>query len=71
MGPPTHLEAFENAKSQIGYCGIWCGSCAVGNGTLRELSRRYSQLVADYDLEEWGPKDFNFGEFLKGLDSIR
>ncbi len=36
-------EAFDRVKAQIGACGIWCGSCAVGNGSLRELSRRFEE----------------------------
>lgn len=23
-------------KGQVGGCGIWCGSCAVGNGAIRD-----------------------------------
>ena len=65
------VRAFENVKPQIGYCGIWCGSCVVGNGTLRELTRRYRQIVEGYGLEEWIPKEFDFNEFSKGLESIQ
>jgi hypothetical protein len=61
---------FENVRNQIGYCGIWCGSCVVGNGVLRELTRRYAEIVENYGLEGWGPKDFDYKEFKKGLASI-
>ena len=64
-------EAFENVKNQIGFCGIWCGSCVVGNGTLRELTKKYETIIKNYDLEEWAPKDFEFKEFAKGLTSIQ
>ena len=64
-------ESFENVKSQIGFCGIWCGSCAVGNGTLRELTKRYEEIIKGYGLEGWAPKDFDFKEFSKGLASIQ
>ena len=64
-------EAFENVKSQIGFCGIWCGSCVVGNGTLGELTKGYGEVVRRYGLAEWAPKDFNFEEFTKGLASIQ
>lgn len=63
-------EAFENVRDQIGSCGIWCGSCIVGNGTLQELTRRYKELIDVYSLDEWGPKDFDYRELLKGLSSI-
>jgi hypothetical protein len=63
-------KAFENVRRQIGFCGLWCGSCIVGNGTLRELTRRYRELLAVYSLQEWGPQDFDYNELLKGLESI-
>lgn len=64
------VKPFENVKDQIGFCGIWCGSCVVGNGTLRELTKRYEEIVKSYGLEHWAPKDFDFKEFMKGLASI-
>ena len=64
------LEAFQNVQNQIGFCGIWCGSCAVGNEVLRELTRRYVEFITAYGLEEWGPKDLDYKELLKGLESI-
>jgi hypothetical protein len=64
-------ESFENVKNQIGYCGIWCGSCVVGNGVLRELTRRYEEIIERYGMKEWGPKEFDFKEFAKGLTSIQ
>jgi hypothetical protein len=64
-------EFFENVKDQIGFCGVWCGSCVAGNGALRELTRRYDDIIKAYGLQEWGPKEFNFKEFKKGLRSIR
>ncbi len=64
-------DAFENVRDQIGSCGIWCGSCVVGNGVLRELTRRYEKLIKDYGLREWAPKEIDFKEFMKGLTSIQ
>jgi hypothetical protein len=63
-------KAFENVRDQIGTCGIWCGSCIVGNGSLRELTRKYRGLITIYSLDEWGPKDVNYGELLRALESI-
>jgi hypothetical protein len=63
--------AFDRVKDQIGFCGIWCGSCVVGNGALKELSARYEKLIKDYDLENWVPKTFDFKELLKGLKTIK
>lgn len=64
-------KAFRNVKDQIGFCGIWCGSCIVGNGVLKELTKHYKELIEKYGLEKWGPKDFDFKEFKKGLTSVQ
>jgi len=60
-------EPFEKVKNQIGFCGIWCGSCGAGNGAIQELARRFEEIVKNYQLEKWVPKEFNFKEFMKGL----
>ena len=62
---------FENVKDQIGFCGIWCGSCVAGNGTLRELTKRYAETIKAYGLKEWAPDNFDYEEFSKGLASIQ
>ena len=62
--------SFENVRNQIGYCGIWCGSCVVGNGALRDITRRYEEMTTAYGLQQWAPKDFAYVEFSKGLESI-
>ena len=64
-------EAFENVKNQIGRCGIWCGSCVVGNGTLKTLAKRCEHIIGGYGVDEWGAKDFDGKEFMKGLTSIQ
>jgi hypothetical protein len=71
MENTSENKAFEKVKDQIGFCGIWCGSCVVGNGTLQELTKRYETLLKAYDLEKWAPKDFDYKEFAKGLASIQ
>ena len=65
------VALFENVKDQIGFCGIWCGSCVAGNGTLRELTRRYEKTIKAYGLKEWAPDNFDYEEFSKGLASIQ
>jgi len=64
-------KAFENVKKQIGYCGIWCGSCTVGNGTLKELTQRYEALIRAYGLDHWGLNDLDFHRFVEGLEAIQ
>jgi hypothetical protein len=63
-------QVFNAVKDQIGFCGIYCGSCIVGNGVLRELTKRYHELTTAYGLKEWGPKNFDYDQFAKGLSSI-
>jgi hypothetical protein len=68
---PMETKAFVNVKNQIGRCGIWCGSCAVENGTLRNLAKRSEHLIGGYGVDEWGATDFDGKEFMKGLKSIQ
>jgi hypothetical protein len=64
------FKPFETVKDQIGFCGIWCGSCLGGNGAITELARKFEELEPA-KIEKWVPKDFDFKEFLKGLSSIQ
>lgn len=70
MKPASKAEAFENVKRQIGFCGIWCGSCVVGNGALRQLTEKYGEIIRAYGLEGWAPEGFDYEKFSKGLKSI-
>ena len=65
------MEDLQNVRHQIGSCGAWCGSCVVGNGVLKHLTKKYQEMTDAYGLQEWGPKDFDYGEFAKGLQSIQ
>jgi len=67
----VEAKAFDNVKNQIGYCGLWCGSCIVGNGALRELTKKYVHLIKGYGVDDWGAKGFDSKEFMKGLASIQ
>ena len=61
---------FDNVRDQIGRCGIWCGSCGAGNGALQILSRRYVELIENYGLPQWGPKDVDYDKFKSWLGLI-
>ena len=63
-------RAFELVRNQIGFCGIWCGSCVVGNGALREITKWCAAKIDAYGLREWGPRDVDYKELAKGLESI-
>jgi hypothetical protein len=65
--------AFENVKNQVGFCGIWCGSCPGGNGVVLELTRKYEQVIKRNQaaLEKWAPKEFSFKGLMKELAHIQ
>ena len=69
----VEAKAFENVKNQIGYCGIWCGSCIVGNGTLKELSKKYAFILEGYGIDKWGANEQGFDgkEFMKSLQAVQ
>jgi len=63
-------QAFDNVKSQIGVCGIWCGSCAVGNGALCEVTRRYVEVLEGHGIEHWAPSELDYDAFSNGLSIV-
>jgi hypothetical protein len=63
-------SAMDNVFDQMGFCGIWCGSCAVGTSALMGLAAQYRQMCESHGLGLWGAEDFDYAEFLKALDSI-
>jgi len=67
------IKSFENVKNQIGFCGIWCGSCLGGNGAIPELTGKYEEIIkrSQYALEKYAPKEFNFKEFTKQLAYVQ
>lgn len=38
---------------------------------MKELTKRYEGLIKGYGVDEWGAKDFDSKEFMKGLASIQ
>lgn len=66
-------KAFENVKNQLGYCAIWCGSCVVGNGALKETTKKYEHIIEGYGIDEWGAAEqgFNGQEFMMALKAIQ
>jgi len=60
-------SAFNNVKNQLAYCGLWCGSCSVGNGTVNVLAGKCGKTLTDYGLKDWGPKEVDYDSLLEGL----
>jgi len=65
------LEAFESVKGQVGGCGIWCGSCALGNGSLRALIEGLETVLDSHGAEHWTPAEMDYGTFARGLESLK
>lgn len=69
-GSKTKPSAFENVKDQLAYCGLWCGSCSVGNGTVNDFAGRCAKVMTDYGIHEWGPRDVDYDIMLSGLAKV-
>ncbi len=65
------MEDFENVRHQIGSCGAWCGRCVVGNGVLKQLTKKYQEMTDAYGLQEWGPTDLTTGSSRRGSSPFR
>lgn len=48
-------EAFNRVKDQMGPCGISCGGCSLGNGTVGETAEKLKQFIQMYGVAEWAP----------------
>ena len=59
-------EAFENVKGQIG----GCESCAVGDGSLRELTERLEAVLDSHGAQHWAPTEMGYSAFSRSLDAI-
>jgi hypothetical protein len=64
-------EAFERVRGQIGFCGLWCGSCAVGNGCLGELGLGLRELLVAYDAPQFAALGIGWEQFLEALGSLK
>lgn len=62
--------AFANVRGQIGACGIWCGSCAVGNGSLRMASQQYFEVLEGHGIEHWAPPGLDYQALSNGLSTV-
>ncbi|HVP39087.1 MAG TPA: DUF3795 domain-containing protein [Candidatus Saccharimonadales bacterium] len=63
--------AYRNVRGQLGYCGIWCGSCVVGNRALQELAEGLGRVVGAYGVKKWGPKELDGEQLDRALGALR
>jgi len=62
-------------KDMVGPCGIRCGECTMGNGTMREAAIDLNKYLKMYDVASWasqipGGGDIDFKRLMKGLQWI-
>lgn len=66
-------EAFERVRLQVGPCGITCGTCPLGNGTVAETASKALEYVNGYGIKEWAPlvpggKELDWAGFEKTVN---
>jgi len=66
-------EDFNKVKDQAGPCGIACGTCVLGNGTIAEMAEKTKEHITGYGIKEWAPAtpgggDLNWAETERTLD---
>ncbi len=66
-------EAYNHVKGQAGPCGITCGTCVLGNGTIAITASKTKEHILGYGIKEWAPstpggKEINWVETEKALD---
>ena len=44
-----------DVKDQVAPCGITCGTCDLGNGTVAETAKRTIELINNIGIKEWAP----------------
>jgi hypothetical protein len=62
-------EENEITNEKYGVCGVYCGLCPSGKGKIKNLAeelRKY--IVDDYQWVESVVKEFDYANFLKGLE---
>ena len=63
----------NEAKKSVGYCGAYCGECALYRGRVCAVAaQELLEMIRGADYADWLPRfvklDFDFDEFLKGVE---
>jgi hypothetical protein len=67
------METPFNVKTQIGHCGIKCGTCFLGNGSVANSAKKTLENINMIGIEEWASlvpegSDLNWKDTKKVLD---
>jgi hypothetical protein len=66
------IEDYSIVKDQVAPCGLRCGECNLGNGTVAETAINLRKYIQTYDLPSWadqlpGGVDIDFKQFDNNL----
>jgi hypothetical protein len=69
-------EDYAIVKDQVTYCGLRCGECDMGNGTVAETTMKLMNYLQRYDIASWanqlpGGKDVDFKRLDQDLVWIK
>ncbi len=42
-------------RNQVAPCGITCGTCVLGNGTITGAAEKMITYINDYGIKDWAP----------------
>lgn len=67
------MTEIAEQKDLVGYCGAYCGECGMYKGRIyAKVAKDFSEILRAADYADWLPKfvklDFNFEDFLKGVE---
>jgi hypothetical protein len=67
------MESPFNVENQVGPCGITCGTCFLGNGSVANSAKITIDYINMIGIKEWAPmvpggKDLNWEETEKTLN---
>jgi hypothetical protein len=68
-------ETFQQVKEQMGPCGIVCGACELGNGTVASKATDLKNSIELYGVKEWAPmvpggSEIDFDQLSKNLEWV-
>jgi hypothetical protein len=46
-------EDYANVKDQVAPCGIRCGECDLGNGSVAETASKLMKYIQRYEIPSW------------------
>jgi len=67
----------ENSKSLVGYCGLYCGACAIYQGKIKHAVENLRKLIKAFgfdkfisELSQWNPAFQHYPKFEKVMNAL-